>query len=199
MGNSLKLDFSSWDEIYEMLVELGNKIKKSSFEPDLIVGVSRGGWIPARIISDLLENPELANIKVEFYQGIAETKLEPVITQPISVAIEGKEVLVLDDITDTGKSLHLIKTKLVAEGVADIKIATIYFKPWSIIVPDYYIHVTKDWVVFPWERKETIRNIFNEYKKDKRVLDVFKKKLYKSGLEQKIVERFFEEIVTGKK
>ena len=60
----------SWDEIYAMLVNLAIKIKQSGFKPDLIVGVSRGGWAPGRILSDLLANTHTANIKIEFYVGI---------------------------------------------------------------------------------------------------------------------------------
>ena len=74
----------SWDEIYEMLLELALRIKQSGFNPDLIVGVSSGGWAPGRILSDLLANTHTANIKIEFYVGIGKTAGKPIVTQPIS-------------------------------------------------------------------------------------------------------------------
>ena len=96
LSSELEFEVPSWEQIYELLLSLANRIRKANFRPDVIVGISRGGWPPARIMSDLLENPELANVKAEFYLGVAETKGEPVITQPVSVSVMGKKVLVVD-------------------------------------------------------------------------------------------------------
>ena len=199
MNNSLEFEIPSWEQIYEMLIELADRIRRDCFEPDIIVGVSRGGWAPARVMSDLLENPELANVRAEFYLGVAETKGEPVITQPVSTSVKRKKVLVMDDVADTGKSLRLVKTHLLDEGATDVKIATIYYKPWSVLAPDYYEKKTSLWVVFPWERKETIRNILKKYEQQKKPIEEAKKQLVKSGLNQKLMERFITEILKGKK
>ncbi|HDN01983.1 MAG TPA: phosphoribosyltransferase, partial [Candidatus Bathyarchaeota archaeon] len=78
---NLKFEVPTWDEIYEMLLQLADMIRKEGYKPEVIVGISRGGWPPARVMSDLLENQELANVRVEFYAGVAERREEPVITQ----------------------------------------------------------------------------------------------------------------------
>lgn len=101
-----KFEIPTW-KIYALLLDLADQIRKADF--DVIVGVARGGWSPTRIMSDLLENPELANVKAEFYLGVAKTKSEPVITQPVSVSVRGKKVLIVDDVVDTGKSLRLVR------------------------------------------------------------------------------------------
>jgi len=199
VGKDLEFEIPSWEQIYKMLIELADRIRKSYFEPDVIVGVSRGGWAPARIMSDLLENPELANVRAEFYLGVAETKGEPVITQPVSASVKGKRVLVMDDVADTGKSLRLVKKHLLDEGATDVKIATIYYKPWSVLTPDYYKKKTSLWVIFPWERKETIRNILKKYKQQNKSVEDAKKQLIRSGLNRKLAERFIKEIQEGKK
>ncbi len=199
MSSDLEFEIPSWEQIYEMLIEVADRIRRNGFEPDVIVGVSRGGWVPARVMSDLLENPELANVKAEFYLGVAETKGEPVITQPVSASVKGKKVLVMDDVADTGKSLRLVKTHILEEGATDVKIATIYYKPWSVLTPDYYKKKTSLWVIFPWERKETIRNILKKYEQQKKSIEEAKKQLVKSGLSRKLVERFITEILKGKK
>jgi len=199
VGKDLEFEIPSWEQIYEMLIELADRIRRDGFEPDVIVGVSRGGWAPARVMSDLLENPELANVRAEFYLGVAETKGEPVITQPVSASVKGKRVLVMDDVADTGKSLRLVKTHLLDEGATDVKIATIYYKPWSVLTPDYYKKKTSLWVIFPWERKETIRNILKKYEQQKKPIEEAKKQLVKSGLDRKLVERFVREILKGKR
>ena len=94
------------------LLKLLGRLKESKFDPDIIVGISRGGWVPARIISDLFEKPILANVSVEFYEQLGETKGEPRITQPISISVKEKKVLVVDDVADTGKSLALVNKYL---------------------------------------------------------------------------------------
>jgi len=198
VSKDLEFEIPSWEKIYKMLIELADRIRRNGFEPDVIVGVSRGGWAPARVMSDLLENPKLANVRAEFYLGVAETKGEPVITQPISASVKGKGVLVMDDVADTGKSLRLVKIHLLNEGATDVKIATIYYKPWSVLTPDYYMKKTKLWIVFPWERKETIRNILKKCEEQKKPFEEVKKQLVKSGLDRKLVERFIREILERK-
>lgn len=198
MTSELEFEVPTWEGIYDLLLNLADKIRKNGFKPDVIVGISRGGWAPARIISDLLENPELASVKAEFYMGIAETKGEPVITQPVSVSVRGKKVLVVDDVADTGKSLRLVRYHLKEQGASEVKIATIYYKPWSVAVPDYYERETSSWIIFPWERKETVRNVFERYKLQGKSIDKAKEKLVKSGLNRGLVERFLREIFEGK-
>ena len=137
-GNNLEFEIPSWNQIYSLLLKLAEAVRNSGFEPEVIVGVSRGGWIPARIMSDLLENPKLANVTAEFYVRVAETKREPVITQPISLPVKEKKVLVVDDVAETGESLKLVKSHLQKQGASEIKIATVYRKPRSVTVPDFY-------------------------------------------------------------
>lgn len=194
LTGEIEFEIPSWEQIYQMLLNEASKIRLDNFLPDIIVGVSRGGWVPARIMSDLLENPELANVKAEFYMGVCETKGEPVITQPVSVSVKGKKVLVVDDVADTGKSLRLVKLHLLEQGATEVKIATIYYKPWSIIVPDYYEKESSRWIIFPWERKETVRNIIEKSRSQGKTMEEIKGKLVKCGFDQTLVEKFIQEI-----
>ena len=199
VSEDLEFEIPSWEQIYEMLLHLADKIRKNKFKPDIIVGVSRGGWVPGRVMSDLLENPQIANVKAEFYKGVAETKGEPVITQPVSMHVKGKQLLVLDDVADTGRSLRKVQSHLLEQGAANVKIATIYYKPWSITVPDYFEKETRRWIVFPWERKETVRDVLEKYEQQGKTVEEAEEKLVKSGFNRKLVERFIREICEGKK
>jgi hypothetical protein len=190
----LEFEVPTWNQIYDMLLNLAEKIRKSGFRPEIIVGVSRGGWPPARVLSDLLGNPNLANVKAEFYLGVAETKREPVLTQPVSIDVTGKKVLVVDEIADTGKSLKLVKEHILEQEAAEAKIATVYYKPWSIVTPDYYERETTCWVVFPWEIKETIRKIVKKYKEKGEPLEKETAKLVKAGVSQELVKKFLKEV-----
>jgi hypoxanthine phosphoribosyltransferase len=192
--NDLEFEIPMWDQIYNFLLNIAIAVQKSGFEPEVIVGVSRGGCIPARIMSDLLGNLKLANVKAEFYVGVAETRNEPVITQPVSFPVVNKRVLVVDDVADTGKSLSLIKSHLKEQGAVEIKIAAMYYKPWSSVVPDYCEKETCSWIVFPWERKETVRKVLEKFRGEGITIEAAKEKLINSGLDRKLVERFTKEL-----
>jgi hypoxanthine phosphoribosyltransferase len=195
VGSGLEFEVPTWNKVYRMLLNLAAKIRGNEFKPDIIVGVSRGGWPPARVLSDLLGNPNVANVRAEFYVGVAETKGQPTLTQPVSVPVAGKKVLVVDEVADTGKSLKLVKEHIIAEGAAKVKIATVYYKPWSIMKPDYYEKETCCWIVFPWERKETVRKILRKSEENEVPFEKEEVKLVKAGMPAKLVKRFLKEIL----
>ena len=194
--DDLNFESLSWGQVYDLLLNLAEDILKSEFRPDIIVGVSRGGWIPARILSDLLETPKLANVTAEFYVGINETIHEPAITQPLSLPVMGRKVLIVDDLVDTGKSLNLVNLHLENQGASEVRIATIYFKPWSITIPDYFEKETRNWIVFPWELKETVKKTVETFKTEGRTLEEVKKKLIGSGIDRKLTEHLIKKIVS---
>ncbi len=197
MPEEITYEVPTWDELYKMTIELADKVKNSRFKPDIIVGVSRGGWPPARVMSDLLDNSNLANIKVEFYEDVYKTSEEPRITQPISVPVKGKRLLVVDDVADTGKSLKIVREKLLEDGAAEIRIATLYFKPWSIVKPDFYVKTTKAWVCFSWELYESVKKIGGKLKSEGMSLPEVEKLLISIGMEPFVVKKFAQEIFGG--
>jgi hypoxanthine phosphoribosyltransferase len=170
-------------------------IKASGFEPDLIVGIARGGWVPARLLSDFLDNPNITSIKVEFYLDIGKTKNEPTITQDIQVSVNGKKILLVDDVADTGKSLMLVKNHLKNMGASEIRIACIYFKPWSIVKPDYYVRETEAWIIFPHEIRESAAKIWLKVKAEGGNLKDVKKILVEAGVKSKIVNRIIRDFL----
>lgn len=189
----IELEAMSWSQIYGMLLSLSDKIRHSGFDPDILVGVCRGGWIPACVLSDLLQKNKLASIRVEFYMEIAETRRRPVITQPVSSPVEEKKVLVVDDVVDTGESISMVKHHLEKANAEEVRIAVLYYKPWSKIIPDYYERETRKWVVFPWEVKETVISLIRKYLKSGRSVKEAKAKLIKAGIEPEYVEKFARE------
>jgi len=180
------------NQIYEMLLNQAQNIKNQNCMPDIIVGIARGGLVPARILTDLLGTPQLAIIQIEFYTNIAKTKQEPVLTQPLTTDVTGKKVLIVDDIADSGHSLKLAKKHLQQQGSKEIKTATLYTKPDSIITPDFYQKKTSRWVVFPWDTKETLRKIIQSCSKQAARLEVAK--LVKAGLPKQLADKLLEDM-----
>ena len=181
-----------WDELYAMLLDLALRIRKSGFKADLIVGVSRGGWTPARILSDLLENTRTANIKIEFYTGLGKTGSKPIVTQPISDVIAKKNALVVDDVSDTGESLKVALEHLLEMGAASVKTVTIYYKPHSVFKPDYFAQLTGDWIIFPWERLEATKLLLDEAKVAGRDLDSVRGTLRKCNFSDATIDCLFQ-------
>jgi hypoxanthine phosphoribosyltransferase len=188
-----EFEVPTWNQINAMLLSQAEKILQSGFKPDIVVGITKGGWVPARVLSDLLEIPDLATLGVEFYLGVAETRNEPVLTQRVSEVVNDKKALLVDDVADTGKSLQLAEEHVLQQGATEVRIATLYYKPLSIIKPDFYEKETRRWVVFPWETKETIRKIVEKYR-DKSVINLETAKLVKAGLPKQLAERLLKEV-----
>jgi hypoxanthine phosphoribosyltransferase len=176
-----------------MLIAQADRIRKSGLNPDIIVGVSRGGWLPARVLSDLLENPNLANVKAECYVGIGISRNEATLTQPVSRSVAGKKVLIADDVADTGKSLTLVMAHIQQQGASEVKVATLYCKPNSTVKPDFHEKETSRWIVFPWEIKETVRKIFEAHKTEAVAVRREVSKLAAAGVSKRLVNRFLLE------
>ena len=193
MQEKLKFETVDWEQVYGLLLELADKIKEMGFKPDVIVGVSRGGWLPARVLSDLLDNPTLANIRVGFYVDVYKTVSEPVITQQVSVSVKDIQVLVVDDITDTGKSLKLVWENLMTEA-KDVKSVTLYHKAWSCFTPDLYARETDAWIIFPWEYYETVKKVGSRLVDEGKSLNAVKNTLVDMGLKETLVTRFVNEL-----
>jgi hypoxanthine phosphoribosyltransferase len=188
----------SWDYFYQLCLELGEAVKKSSFEPEILLGISRGGLIPLRILSDVLPEATVATVRIEFYQDIAKTMQEPRITQQVSVDVKGRRVLVVDDVADTGKSLAVLKDDLREKDSGEVRIATVYYKPWSIVKPDYYVRDTDKWIIFPHERRETVFKLASSCLENGGNLNEIEKKLIKCGLEPLLVKRFLGDFMEEK-
>lgn len=153
MAANIDYEVPTWNQIYDMLLCQAQKILSQNYKPDIIVGISRGGLIPARILTDLLETQELGFIQIEFYTDINQTRPKPTLKQTLTTQITGKKTLLIDDIADTGESLKLAKTHLQQQGASQIKTATLYQKPQTTTNPDFYEKQTANWVVFPGKPK----------------------------------------------
>jgi hypoxanthine phosphoribosyltransferase len=184
-----KYEAPGWDEIYQMLLDLAQQIRKDQYKPDIIVGVSRGGWPPARVMSDLLQNPNLANMKVEFYKDIGVRNKKPRITQPVTMEVVGKRVLVVDDVSDTGQSLRIVANHLRRKPVKELRVCTIYMKPQSIFRPDYYARTTRKWIIFPWERLEAVHLISKRFRDERTRVSSTVRALKESGMSARLVRQ----------
>ncbi len=126
--------------------EISQLINKIDIKPDLIVGIARGGVIPAVAVSNRLGIEQFHALKV-IRNG---TKRE-IITK-ITEIIKDKVVLLIDDMLESGKGSKLAKQYLEERG-AKVKVACFYVMPETKqeIIPDYCLKTVNEVIEFPWE------------------------------------------------
>lgn len=155
----------SWDEMQDLAFRVAQQIVADGKKFDRIITLAKGGWPMTRSLVDFLQVEEVASIGVKFYGGINERLKEPQIYQDLPISVEGEKVLLYDDVADTGESLEFVIDYLQSRGVADITTATLFYKPHSRLLPDYYGAETTDWIVFPHDVVESIIALSENWKK----------------------------------
>src|SRR5262245_35669895 len=90
---------------------LARLVVNDGYQPDLVLSIARGGLFPAGALSYALEVKNLQMVNVEFYTADEEHGDVPVMLAPIPTAAEldGRRVLIVDDVADTGATLALVR------------------------------------------------------------------------------------------
>ncbi|MDD1776919.1 MAG: phosphoribosyltransferase [Candidatus Helarchaeota archaeon] len=179
------MDFEilSWTEILDCLKDLALKILQARKQINVIVSIGRGGNCPSRILSDFLNVQNLYNINVRYYKDINKKTELPAITQPLIIKMTDKNVLLCDDVSDSGNSLKMVKATIQEMGCASLSTATIYIKPWTKSIPDFYSKQTKAWIVFPWEYMETLEKLTKAFREKGLSSEAINRELLSSGFD----------------
>jgi hypoxanthine phosphoribosyltransferase len=138
-------------------VELGEQVRGSGFVPDIVLGIARGGLVPAASLAYALDCKNLFTMNVEFYTGVGTTLDAPVMLPPLldTADLVDMAVLVVDDVADTGKTLELVRS-VIAEHVSEARSAVLYQKPRSVIDAEYVWKHTDRWINFPWSTEAPV-------------------------------------------
>lgn len=126
---------------------LAKKIRESGFKPQGIIGIERGGVVPAGLLSIWFKVPP-TSLKV-----VKEGELRRVVHDPNInwELISGKRIILAEDILETGRSAQAGLDFLREHG-ADVRLACFFTRPQTEIEPDYVLvrNVTIP-ITFPWE------------------------------------------------
>jgi len=141
----------TWAELGTGSRELAAQVVADGWEPDMIVGIARGGLLIAGALSYALDIKNAFTMNVEFYTGVDERLPVPMLLPPVPdlVDLHHERVLIADDVADTGQTLALVKDFL-AGKVGEVRIAVLYEKPRSIVSCEYVWRRTDRWIDFPW-------------------------------------------------
>lgn len=157
--------FISAQELLEDSFQLASDIYDSGFKPHFIVGIWRGGTPVGIAVQEFLEFKGIETdhiaIRTSSYYGIDQQSKE-IRVHGLHYIIEnvnaGDELLIVDDVFDSGRSIKAVLDQLSEKTRKNmpetVKVACPWYKPErnaTDIVPDFYIHETDSWLVFPHE------------------------------------------------
>ncbi|MFB6223868.1 MAG: phosphoribosyltransferase [Haloarcula sp.] len=144
---------TDWEYIYSLCRDVADDVKAAEFDPDVVVALARGGWFGGRCLCDFLGLDDLASLKVEHYVGTAAKGEETQVRYPLADgAVEGKDVLVVDDIADTGQSIETATACVRERNPSSVRTATLQLLQTSDHEPDFIGERLDEWtwVVYPW-------------------------------------------------
>lgn len=157
--------FISADALLQDSMELARRIVRSGFRPTYLVAMWRGGAPIGIAVQEVLEYHSIhcdhIAIRTSAYAGIgdeAKTVRVHAIDYLVSRLSAEDELLLVDDVFDSGRSLEAVMAALQGRCRRNlpekIRIATTYYKPKrnrSGLKPDFFVKETDDWLVFPHE------------------------------------------------
>ncbi|SEH03069.1 hypothetical protein SAMN05444920_13278 [Nonomuraea solani] len=146
----LRLDWPAFGDAAE---ELARQVMDSGFQPNVIMGIARGGLPLATVLGHLLSGRVGAigvtrNSSDDRYAERDEVEISWLVPE----SLEGARVLLVDDIAGDGGTLRGVRERAGRAGATEVRAAVIVVNDGCTERPDYSVFSADDWVVFPWER-----------------------------------------------
>lgn len=158
MTNKTHCELISWSEVQRLCQHLAVMIRESDYHPDIIVAIGRGGYIPARLLCDHLDMMALTGIKIEHYLAGTSRQEQAIIRYPLCTDIRDQQVLVVDDVNDSGDTIELAIQHLQTFQPREIRTAVMHHKAISNVCVDYFAKkiIKWRWLIYPWAITEDI-------------------------------------------
>lgn len=154
---------ATWEDVDRWADRLAELVRGADAVPESIVGLTRGGWVPGRLLCDRLGVRHLVSLRAQHWGVTATPSGRAELTEGLSASVSGRKVLLVDDITDTGESLALAVDHVRAGGPERIESATFLHIDHAKFVPTYTAErIPRDrwvWIVFPWNYWEDLTTL----------------------------------------
>ena len=147
-----------WSKALSMCYRLAEIILESGNNFNTVVTISRGGLVPARIVSDVIGVDDFHVVRSRFWGVGGRILQEPEISYYGGIELKNKKVLIVDEVVDTGTTMSRIVRLVKDLGALEIKTAVLHYKTSSSFIPDYYVERVEKWVwiYYPWSFSETL-------------------------------------------
>ena len=144
---------------------VADKVQSGDWKPDFVIGIGRGGLVPAVFLSHMLDLPMLSVDHSSKVPGFAEELLGKVAEK----SAMGTRLLFIDDINDSGGTIHSIRRLLAEDGCdnGNLRFAVLLSNVRSKVSVDFWSRIIdrnedKRWFVFPWEAAGSPKTILEE-------------------------------------
>ncbi|MGM0588565.1 MAG: phosphoribosyltransferase [Bacteroidota bacterium] len=146
------------DEVYALSYDLAGQIMNAGPTYDLVVAIARGGMLPARLMCDFLNIKSLTSMQIRHYTQGAEQMETAEVIDPIRVDVAGKNVLVVDDVNDSGDTLQAASEHLNNLNPAVCKTVVIHEKEGSSFAADFVGQPVTEWkwLIYQWALTEDV-------------------------------------------
>lgn len=165
MSDKYPCEMISWHKVVGLIQKLAEKIRQDAFQPDIIVAIARGGFVPARLLADYLARMNLTSIKIEHYIDAFHQQPVTTVIYPLTINVSEQRVLVVDDVSDSGETFEAALQHICQRSSPSaIKTAALHHKAVSSYTPDYYAAkvVKWRWLAYPWAQVEDISAFITE-------------------------------------
>lgn len=148
----------SLDEIYAASYKLALMMMESPYRFDTVIAIARGGFPIARFICDFLNIHHLGAMQITHYKAGARALEHMQIIAPVNVVVEGKNILLIDDVNDTGTTLIAARDYIQAMQPCLLKTAVLHEKPNTLIKVDFVAEKIKEWkwLLYQWAVTEDV-------------------------------------------
>ncbi len=147
-----RCELVSWGQVYSLSKRLADMIRDAGFQPDIIVAIARGGFVPARLLCDMLGLYDLVGFRIGHYEAGAHKIAKAKLCTLLPLEVRDLKVLLVDDCSDTGETLELALQHIRSFEPQSVKVAVLHHKQASPVIPDFYAQkiVAWRWLIYPW-------------------------------------------------
>ncbi len=147
----LRCEVITWRHVCRLASKLARVIRAADFRPDIVVAIARGGYIPARLLCDQLDLYNLISLRIAHYVGTEKTGQARIVSG-LGEDLRGKNVLLVDDVSDSGDTLELAMQHINARGPRQLRVAVLHHKQCASLVPDFFAQrvIRWRWITYPW-------------------------------------------------
>ncbi len=158
MAEGMRCELRSWQEVYDLALELAFRIRDDGFDSDQIVAIGRGGYAPGRLLADFLHKKALSSFRVQHYTAGAHREREARVVGSFDADLPGARVLLVDDVNDSGETLEAATAFLGERGAAEVRTAVLQEKETTSFHADYVGDrvETWRWIIYPWAVVEDV-------------------------------------------
>lgn len=152
------------DEAHDRAFDVARHIADAGHRFDLIIAVARGGLPPARFLCDFLAMREVTSLQIRHYSAGATQEENVDILDEVRRNIQGKDILVVDDVNDTGKTLEACSEYLRSFEPASLNFAVLHEKSDTVFKADFVGESLQEWVwlTYQWAVTEDIQEFLNK-------------------------------------